>query len=182
MSADEGRRVGGAVAADLAAEDRRTGTPVSGSQLDWDRRYGGGRMWTGNPNGTLVAEATRMAPGRALDVGAGEGADALWLAEQGWEVTACDISGRALQRLVDEARRRELRVECLSTRTPTFGSTTSPPWSPTRPAGRWRCTRRGLDPQAPPPSRTTSTTSFSGPSGMLAPRSPSHAACSVTAP
>ena len=36
--------------------------------------------------GTLVQEISGLAPGRALDVGAGEGADALWLAEQGWRV------------------------------------------------------------------------------------------------
>jgi SAM-dependent methyltransferase len=53
-----------------------------------------------------------VAPGRALDVGAGEGGDALWLAEQGWSVTASDISQRALDRVDAQAERRGLRVEC----------------------------------------------------------------------
>ena len=53
-----------------------------------------------------------LAPGRALDVGAGEGGDALWLAEQGWNVTASDISQRALDRVDAEAERRGLPVEC----------------------------------------------------------------------
>ena len=50
-------------------------------------------------------------PGRALDVGAGEGGDALLLAERGWAVTASDISRRALERVGAEAGRRGLRVE-----------------------------------------------------------------------
>ena len=50
-------------------------------------------------------------PGRALDVGAGEGGDAVWLAEQGWKVTASDVSQRALDRVDVEAKRRGLHVE-----------------------------------------------------------------------
>ena len=67
-------------------------------------------MWSGNPNGTLVKELTGLAPGRALDVGAGEGGDAVWLAEQGWTVTANDISQRALDRVTAEAERRGLHI------------------------------------------------------------------------
>jgi SAM-dependent methyltransferase len=69
-------------------------------------------MWSGNPNGTLVDETSGLAPGRALDVGAGEGGDALWLAEQGWRVTASDVSERALARVAAEAGRRGAPVEC----------------------------------------------------------------------
>ena len=39
-----------------------------------------------------------LTPGRALDIGAGEGADAIWLAERGWDVVAVDISSVALER------------------------------------------------------------------------------------
>ncbi|MYV41975.1 methyltransferase domain-containing protein, partial [Streptomyces sp. SID1328] len=66
-----------------------------------------------NPNGTLVHEAAALPPGRALDVGTGEGADALWLAEHGWKVTATDISGNALARVRAEAQRRGLTVSLL---------------------------------------------------------------------
>jgi len=69
-------------------------------------------MWSGNPNGTLVNEIDGRTAGRALDVGAGEGGDAVWLAEQGWDVTASDISQRALERVAAEAERRSLRIEC----------------------------------------------------------------------
>ena len=65
----------------------------------WDERYNDSdSVWSGNPNPQLVAEAAGLAPGRALDAGCGEGADALWLAERGWAVTAVDISRVALQK------------------------------------------------------------------------------------
>ncbi len=65
----------------------------------WDGMYRERpKVWSGNPNPQLVAEARDLKPGRALDLGCGEGADALWLAEQGWTVTALDVSAVALER------------------------------------------------------------------------------------
>jgi SAM-dependent methyltransferase len=69
----------------------------------WDRFYLGddgqdAPLWSGRPNPTLVAEVTSLPPGRALDVGCGEGADAIWLAQRGWVVTGLDPSGVALGR------------------------------------------------------------------------------------
>ncbi|MGI5171649.1 class I SAM-dependent methyltransferase [Spirillospora sp. CA-253888] len=65
----------------------------------WDERYRSrDRLFSGRPNGVLVAEAADLPPGQALDVGCGEGADALWLARHGWRVTAVDISRTALER------------------------------------------------------------------------------------
>ncbi|MDQ3431318.1 MAG: class I SAM-dependent methyltransferase [Actinomycetota bacterium] len=46
----------------------------------------------------LTAEVADLTPGTALDVGCGEGADAIWLAERGWRVTAIDLSAVALER------------------------------------------------------------------------------------
>jgi SAM-dependent methyltransferase len=67
---------------------------------EWDARYRerGGAMWSGRPNGRLVAEVVVLTPGRALDIGCGEGADAIWLAECGWRVTAIDVSEVAISR------------------------------------------------------------------------------------
>lgn len=64
----------------------------------YDELYRSAPVWTGRPNGQLVAEATDLAPGTALDAGAGEGGDALWLASRGWRVTAVDFSPVALER------------------------------------------------------------------------------------
>ena len=107
----DGSRVGATISLSLADEDRGAAAGPAANEADWDHRYGSEQIWSGNPNGTLVKEVSGMTPGRALDVGAGEGADALWLAEQGWRVTASDISSRALDRLGIEAKRRGLRVE-----------------------------------------------------------------------
>jgi SAM-dependent methyltransferase len=68
------------------------------SQATWDARYGGPeRVWSGRPNPRLVEQVTELARGSALDVGAGEGADAVWLAKHGWQVTALDVSPVALR-------------------------------------------------------------------------------------
>ncbi|MFI6518081.1 class I SAM-dependent methyltransferase [Spirillospora sp. NPDC050679] len=65
----------------------------------WDERYRSrDRLFSGRPNGVLVTEVAGLPPGQALDVGCGEGADALWLARRGWRVTAVDISRTALER------------------------------------------------------------------------------------
>jgi SAM-dependent methyltransferase len=113
QAAADGSRIGAMISFSLAHEDIRAAAPPSAHEADWDRRYGGDQIWSGNPNGTLVHEITGVTPGRALDVGAGEGGDALWLAEQGWRVTASDISQRALERVDAEAKRRGVRVEGL---------------------------------------------------------------------
>jgi SAM-dependent methyltransferase len=80
---------------------------------EWDARYGerDGSMWSGRPNGRLVAEVADLAPGRALDVGCGEGADAIWLERRGWSVTAVDISQVAIGRARDAAESASVSVE-----------------------------------------------------------------------
>ncbi len=74
-------------------------------QDEWDRRYAEEeQLWSGRPNGALVAEVAGLPPGRVLDVGCGEGADAVWLAGSGWDVTALEVSGVALARAARHAR------------------------------------------------------------------------------
>jgi SAM-dependent methyltransferase len=60
-------------------------------------------LWSGRPNTQLVAEASDLPPGAALDIGCGEGADAVWLAARGWRVTAVDFAATALQRAAAHA-------------------------------------------------------------------------------
>ncbi|MCM2416910.1 class I SAM-dependent methyltransferase [Streptomyces sp. RKAG293] len=78
---------------------------------EWDSRYADRQqLWSGQPNGALVAEAAGLTPGRVLDVGCGEGADALWLARGGWDVTALEVSSVALERAAGHARDAGLGV------------------------------------------------------------------------
>jgi SAM-dependent methyltransferase len=73
----------------------------------WDDRYrSADQLWSGLPNPQLVAQTSGLTPGDALDVGCGEGADAIWLASQGWTVTAVDISVVALDRAAAHAAAR----------------------------------------------------------------------------
>jgi len=75
-------------------------------QAFWDERYRSkDALWSGEPNPHLVEEAADLPPGEALDIGAGEGADAIWLAERGWRVTGVDISAIAIERASGQATR-----------------------------------------------------------------------------
>ncbi len=76
----------------------------SEAQEFWEQFYGErAQVWSGRPNAVLVEELDGLAPGTALDLGCGEGADAIWLAERGWQVTGADISQAALDRAADHA-------------------------------------------------------------------------------
>lgn len=75
----------------------------------WEQFYGETEQkWSGRVNARLVEVAGDLTPGRALDLGCGEGADAVWLAEHGWQVTAVDISATALDRARTAAAERDL--------------------------------------------------------------------------
>ena len=65
----------------------------------WEQHYGAAeRIWSGRANATLVDVAQHLPPGTALDLGCGEGGDAVWLALRGWQVTGVDVSRTALER------------------------------------------------------------------------------------
>jgi SAM-dependent methyltransferase len=74
---------------------------------DWDRRYAGADLvWSAGPNVWVRELATPLVPGAALDVAAGEGRNALWLVESGWDVVATDFSPVAVDRMCELADRR----------------------------------------------------------------------------
>ncbi|MEU7898902.1 bifunctional NAD(P)/FAD-dependent oxidoreductase/class I SAM-dependent methyltransferase [Nonomuraea sp. NPDC049152] len=106
-AAGAGVRAGAAINADLIAEETRRAVAAARHSSDetfWDARYDqSDRVWSGKPNDILVREVTGMEPGRALDLGCGEGGDAIWLARRGWRVTGVDISGVALDRAASQA-------------------------------------------------------------------------------
>lgn len=66
---------------------------------DWDARYAGQELvWSAEPNRFVEEECRPLPPGRALDLAAGEGRNAIWLAGLGWKVTAVDFSSVALDK------------------------------------------------------------------------------------
>jgi SAM-dependent methyltransferase len=73
--------------------------PDMHSQVFWDDRYRSApALRSGRPHRHLVAHASDLPAGAAADIGCGEGADAIWLATRGWQVTAIDLSVVALER------------------------------------------------------------------------------------
>lgn len=89
---------------DHAHDERDHDQPDMFEPAAWDERYSGEeQIWSGRPNAQLVAEASALTPGTALDVGCGEGGDVIWLASRGWRVTGADFSARGLARAARHA-------------------------------------------------------------------------------
>lgn len=77
---------------------------MRGDAADWDERYAAvERVWSVEPNRWLEEIAAPLRPGRALDLACGEGRNAVWLAQRGWDVTAVDFSAVGLAKGRDEA-------------------------------------------------------------------------------
>ena len=77
----------------------------------WEEKY---RAQTGElrgPDSVLVEAVTGLTPGRALDLACGTGRNALWLAQQGWSVTAVDGSAAAIETLRANAARLSVAVD-----------------------------------------------------------------------
>ena len=84
--------------------EHREGRGDMEAERFWEARYcRRGRVWSGRPTPVLVDVVGSLRPGTALDLGCGEGGDAIWLARQGWRVTAVDVSATALDRAAADA-------------------------------------------------------------------------------
>lgn len=75
----------------------------------WDARYTAAQQWSDEPNAVAASLLDGLPPGRAIDIAAGEGRMALWLAQRGWDVTALDFSAVGLDR--GKARAEALGVD-----------------------------------------------------------------------
>jgi SAM-dependent methyltransferase len=81
-------------------------------QAAWDERYSGPDLvWGRGPNQFVTREVNPLPPGRAIDLGTGEGRNAIWLAERGWQVTAVDFSAAGLARAARLAAERGVKVD-----------------------------------------------------------------------
>lgn len=116
-SAAAGLTAGARINADLAGADAEAAVRVLRhdrihGEAAWDERYRErAQTWSGRPNVALVAEMSGRSPGTALDAGAGEGGDAIWLAEAGWRVTAAELSTVALGRARARAESSGLSID-----------------------------------------------------------------------
>ena len=88
---------------ELHAEYREGRVDVEAERF-WEGHYRRQeRVWSGRPNPILVEVVGGLRPGTALDLGCGEGGDAIWLAQRGWRVIAVDVSFTALDRAATDA-------------------------------------------------------------------------------
>jgi SAM-dependent methyltransferase len=86
--------------------------PPGHDAAHWDARYADNtRLWPSAPNATVADLLTPLRSGRVLDVGTGEGRHAVWLATQGWDVTAVDFSAVGVDKGRREAEVRGLAVD-----------------------------------------------------------------------
>src|SRR5918994_5866470 len=98
------QRTGDATLSDELHAEHREGRGDVEAERFWEDHYRRReRVWSGRPNPVLVDVAGSLRPGRALDLGCGEGGDAIWLARHGWRVRAVDVSATALDRAAAEA-------------------------------------------------------------------------------
>ena len=81
--------------------------------MTWDKRYREGEHLNDPPHSLIVRFAENLQPGRALDVACGAGRHAIWLAENGWQVTAADSSPTALQILERRAHEKSLTINSV---------------------------------------------------------------------
>jgi SAM-dependent methyltransferase len=87
----------------LHAEHREGRGGVETERFWEDHYHRRERVWSGRPNPVLVDVVGSLRPGTVLDLGCGEGGDPIWLAQQGWRVTAVDVSATALDRAAADA-------------------------------------------------------------------------------
>jgi len=114
LSMGSGSMAGAGASAGLVAEDAAHAVAQrrAARNAHWEERYADSdRVWSGQVNATTAAVVETLPPGTALEIGCGEGADAVWLAEHGWTVTAVDVSASAIARAAGAAAERGLEID-----------------------------------------------------------------------
>lgn len=102
-----------AAAAGAAAHAQQP-RPAFDAREYWDKNHRESRSLAHpEPNAFLVSTVKGRRPGRALDVGAGTGRNAVWLAREGWDVTGFDISGVAIEAAHRAARAAGVKIDAF---------------------------------------------------------------------
>ena len=84
------------------------------NSASWNERYAAAELvWSSEPNQFVVQACSGLRPGRALDLGAGEGRNAVWLAGVGWTVTAVDFAENAVSRITARAAMENLKITAI---------------------------------------------------------------------
>ncbi|NQX10512.1 class I SAM-dependent methyltransferase [Microbacteriaceae bacterium VKM Ac-2855] len=112
-NAAETARPDGAAANTARPDTAAPDTAAPDTAAVWDDVYRGARKWSGRPNVLLVpvvGDAPAPSGGTALDLGCGEGGDAIWLAGNGWDVLGVDVSAIALERARAHAQQQSVSV------------------------------------------------------------------------
>lgn len=92
----------------------------------WNDRYAAADLvWTAEPNATFAAEVASLPGGTALDLGAGEGRNAIWLAQRGWTTTAVDFSDVALAKAQDRAAAQGVQIDTVAADVTTYSPSES---------------------------------------------------------
>ncbi len=98
----------------IARTEKPDGAAAKTRQEIWDERHAAREpIESREPDPTLAEVAGGLAPGRALDLAAGDGRNSIWLAAHGWDVTAVDFSGVAIERATAAAKAANVAVRCV---------------------------------------------------------------------
>ncbi|MBN9178114.1 MAG: methyltransferase domain-containing protein [Microbacterium sp.] len=121
MAMGSGSMAGAGANARLVADDTARAVADRSAERNarWEQRYADiDRVWSGRVNKTTAAVVTELTAGHVggsvLEIGCGEGADAVWMAERGWTVTAVDVSRTAVDRARAAARERGIQIDFAS--------------------------------------------------------------------
>ena len=88
--------------------------PASPDAARWNKTFTNPNAnFSRNPNAFLVETVKPLPPGRALDVGMGQGRNSLWLAQQGWDVTGVDISEEGIRRAQEQAAKIGVKLNAV---------------------------------------------------------------------
>lgn len=102
-----------ALGCSACSPDKPSTQPPAAERERWDSVFREGKGFNPHPSEHLAQMIKGRPPGRALDVGMGQGRNALFLAQQGWQVTGIDIAGDGIRQAQEAASARHLELDAI---------------------------------------------------------------------